>query len=241
VRVDTIIVSDLHLGSGVSRPDALRRMLRQQTFKRLILNGDIFDDMNIHRLRRRDWKLLSYIRKLARPPLAVEVVWVAGNHDLLLRPLADLIGARVCREFSWLHCGRRFLAIHGHQFDTFIRERAFITSVATFLYACAQRIDTQNYRWSRFLKRRTKMWLRNSERVAHRAMEYAQRKQADVILCGHTHHPSRIEADGVLYLNSGCWTDNYSYIAIPADSSHALLFEEVQLGAPEPEVAYALQ
>jgi UDP-2,3-diacylglucosamine pyrophosphatase LpxH len=241
VRLDTIIVSDVHLGSRVSRPDALYRMLRQHTFKRLILNGDIFDDMNIHRLRRSEWKLLSHIRKMARPQAGVEVVWVAGNHDLLLRPLADLIGARVCREYAWRHCGRSFLAIHGHQFDSFIRQRVVITSIATFLYACAQRIDTHQHRFSRFLKRRTKMWLRNSERVAERAIDYAKRKRSDVILCGHTHQPARIESEGVLYFNSGCWTDNYSYVAISVGSDCATLFEEVPVGENQAQVAYAWQ
>jgi len=47
-EVDTLIVSDVHLGSDLSRPDALLATLRQYTFQRLILLGDIFDDLNVH-------------------------------------------------------------------------------------------------------------------------------------------------------------------------------------------------
>ncbi|MFN5876361.1 MAG: hypothetical protein ACK45E_08790, partial [Ignavibacteria bacterium] len=41
--VDTLIVSDIHLGSDVSRAKPLVQLLRTHTFKRLILNGDVFD------------------------------------------------------------------------------------------------------------------------------------------------------------------------------------------------------
>jgi UDP-2,3-diacylglucosamine pyrophosphatase LpxH len=240
LSIDTIVVSDVHLGSRVSRPDALRRVLKQHSFRRLILNGDIFDDMNIHRLKRSDWRLLSTIRKLSRSGGNIEIIWVAGNHDLLLRPLADLIGARVCREYSWEHQGKRFLALHGHQFDSFIQQRALITGIATFLYSCAQRLDTSDYRWSRFLKRRTKTWLRNSHRVARRALEYAKRRHADVIICGHTHQPLRLQEDGVSYLNSGCWTDLYSYVAITDRQGDCILLHEAPaVGDQQPEMAYA--
>ena len=42
-EVDTLIVSDVHLGTDLSRPDALLAVLKSYTFRRLILLGDIFD------------------------------------------------------------------------------------------------------------------------------------------------------------------------------------------------------
>ena len=78
---DTLILSDLHLGSDMSRADEARRMLRQRRFRRLILLGDIFSDLNFGRLTKQHWRFLSYIRKLSNPKRQVEVVWVEGNHD----------------------------------------------------------------------------------------------------------------------------------------------------------------
>src|SRR5207247_1552095 len=61
---DTLILSDLHLGSDMSRADEARRMLRQRRFRRLILLGDIFSDLNFGRLTKQHWRFLSYLRKL---------------------------------------------------------------------------------------------------------------------------------------------------------------------------------
>jgi metallophosphoesterase superfamily enzyme len=45
---DTLILSDLHLGSEISRArDALR--IKQTSFQRLILLGDIFSDLKVGR------------------------------------------------------------------------------------------------------------------------------------------------------------------------------------------------
>ena len=49
---DTVILSDLHLGSEVSRAQAALRLLRGISFRRLILLGDIFCDLNFRRLKK---------------------------------------------------------------------------------------------------------------------------------------------------------------------------------------------
>ncbi len=62
---DTLILSDLHLGSEISRAEQATRMLRENRFRRLILLGDIFSDLNFGRLTKAHWKFLGYIRKLS--------------------------------------------------------------------------------------------------------------------------------------------------------------------------------
>src|SRR5215471_15449472 len=47
---DTVIISDLHLGSRLSRAADAVEMLQERTFRRLILLGDIFCDLNFARL-----------------------------------------------------------------------------------------------------------------------------------------------------------------------------------------------
>jgi len=47
---DTVIISDLHLGSEVSQAGAALAFLQSIHFKRLILLGDIFADLNFRRL-----------------------------------------------------------------------------------------------------------------------------------------------------------------------------------------------
>lgn len=69
---DTIILSDLHLGSEVSRARDALRLLERHYFERLILLGDIFCDLNFGRLKKDHWRLLSYIRKLSNPNAALK-------------------------------------------------------------------------------------------------------------------------------------------------------------------------
>ena len=52
IFADTLILSDLHLGSEVSRASDAVRMLKAASFNRLILLGDIFSDLNFRRLKK---------------------------------------------------------------------------------------------------------------------------------------------------------------------------------------------
>jgi metallophosphoesterase superfamily enzyme len=79
--LDTLIISDLHLGSELSRAGEALDLLQSLRYARLILLGDIFSDLNFRRLTGEHWKFLSCIRKLSNPKRKVEVVWVEGNHD----------------------------------------------------------------------------------------------------------------------------------------------------------------
>jgi len=65
-----VILSDLHLGSEVSRAEAALQMLKAVSFSRLILLGDIFCDLNFRRLKKEHWQFLGYIRKLSNPNAA---------------------------------------------------------------------------------------------------------------------------------------------------------------------------
>src|SRR5438132_5832782 len=118
---DTLILSDLHLGSEISRARDALRMLKQSSFRRLILLGDIFSDLNFGRLKKEHWQFLGYIRKLSNPKRKIEVIWVEGNHDRgLCEVMSHLVGVKVYQEYMWEYRGLRHLAIHGHQFDRFV-------------------------------------------------------------------------------------------------------------------------
>jgi UDP-2,3-diacylglucosamine pyrophosphatase LpxH len=216
-EIDTMIISDIHLGSEVARTQDLLSTLQKYSFKRLILNGDVFDDLNFRRLSKADWKFLSYIRKLSNPRRNCQVIWVAGNHDGIAEILSHLLGVQVLDEYEWQFNNGRYLAVHGHQFDNFITRHALLTDIASWCYLLLQRADTQQQRMSRWVKRRSKKWLKISETNARRALEYARSRDADFIFCGHTHIPGILQEGAVQYINSGCWTDRPAhYITIDA-------------------------
>src|SRR6202161_1269205 len=139
---DTLILSDLHLGSECSRAREATRLLKQSRFRRLILLGDIFADLNFARLTKDHWKFLGQIRKLSNPKRNIEVVWVEGNHDQGLTDImSHLVGVRVYQEYAWQYGGLRHLAIHGHQFDGFQVSNVRLSKMGTSLYLKLQKID----------------------------------------------------------------------------------------------------
>src|SRR5258708_37517254 len=112
--IDTVIISDLHLGSEISRGGDALKFLQSIRFKRLILLGDIFCDLNFRRLTKEQWKFLGHIRKLSNPRHEIDVVWVEGNHDHgLTEVMSHLVGVPVYQQYVWEYEGKRHLAING--------------------------------------------------------------------------------------------------------------------------------
>ena len=216
---DTVIISDLHLGSEISRARDALEFLQSVEFRRLILLGDIFADLNFSRLTKEHWKFLGYIRKLSNPKHDVEVVWVEGNHDLgLTEVMSHLVGVRVYQQYEWVYAGKRHLAIHGHQFDTFAIKNIKLSHFGQLVYLWLQKIDAKNKRFARYLDRLNTRWLRLSEQVAQGALSHAKQGKAERIFCGHTHVPLQMERDGVEYYNSGAWVDlRCTYVTVGAD------------------------
>ncbi len=225
--VDTLIVSDLHLGSAMSRSRALTEMLRQVTYRRLILNGDVFDDLNFKRLSHDDWEFLSFIRASTNERLEHELVWVIGNHDGgAPEILSHLLGIHIHEEYVWEHAGQTYLAVHGHQFDAFVSEHSRVVDVAIWAFSVWQKLDPK-HRASRLVKqasRQSKRWMRRSDKVANEASAHGKATYgASVVTCGHTHHAMDVVIAGVRYLNSGSWTDAPStYIVIEHDGTIAI-------------------
>ena len=224
--VDTIIVSDIHLGSEVSRAKPLVQLLRTHAYKRLILNGDVFDGLNFKRLSRDDWKFLSFMRKLSNPRKGVDVIWVVGNHDGGVADiLSHLLGVPVFEEYIWEMHGRKLLAIHGHQFDKWVTTHPLITAAASSFYYFFQKIDPK-HKASRFVKRTSKKFLRMSAKVADEAARHGRTAHdASVVFAGHTHHAMDIMHDGVRYVNSGSWTDKPSHFVVVTHEGDVIVME----------------
>jgi len=215
-KTHTLIASDFHLGTKVSQSDEFTKLLKDFDFKKLILLGDIFEDLNFKRLRTADWGLLSVISKLSKNR---EVIWIEGNHDKGLTDFfSSLTSIKVRKVYRWKYNNKKYLAIHGHQFDNFLVDNAFISFITNQLYNLIQIFDFKDRKISRFIKKRSKGWLRLSKKVAERAIVYARFWQVDYIFCGHTHKAMKKEKGKITYYNCGCWTDlPLTYITLDKD------------------------
>jgi UDP-2,3-diacylglucosamine pyrophosphatase LpxH len=152
-KTHTLIISDLHLGSKVSQAEKALKLLKSFSFRKLILLGDVFDDLNFENLDKECWNFLTYVGKISKEK---KVRWVLGNHDKgLANVFESLVDAKVYEEYSWRCDGKKYLAIHGHQFDRFLINNALLSYLATRFYNFIQKIDSEKKTFSHFLKRKS--------------------------------------------------------------------------------------
>jgi UDP-2,3-diacylglucosamine pyrophosphatase LpxH len=216
-RIHSLVISDVHFGSSVCKARPLHATLN--TFwitENLIINGDAFQGSDLKRVSGAQQKVLERIRKLGDPDRHLNDIWVRGNHDEdVFELFSAFFGLTVLNEYVWECGGKRYLAIHGDQWDRFISDRPGATQVAIWFGELFQRIDPHNRHIIRFLSRSLGHWRREHDRVAMGAARYGRSKGIDFVMCGHTHGAMRRQLDGIEYLNSGSWTeDPCSFITV---------------------------
>jgi len=213
-KIDTLIISDTHLGDSSTRCRALLEIIRKYEFKRLILNGDIVDGLHFQRFNSEHWDILSEFRKLSKQS---EVIWIHGNHDAAANILSRLLGVKVLNKYIWEDSGKKFLVIHGHQFDRFMHDNIIISYVAFGAYRFLKKIGKAESLVN-LIRNRSKTWKRNSLEVAKGALRLARMLNCDYVFCGHTHQIYKSEKWSIKYFNSGCWVEKPSgYITISGD------------------------
>ncbi|MCU0679246.1 MAG: UDP-2,3-diacylglucosamine diphosphatase [Planctomycetes bacterium] len=213
-KIDTMIISDIHLGDETTRCEEVIKLLRRYKFKKLILNGDILNGLRFKRLHTGHWKILSKLRKLT---IQCEVIWVHGNHDAQSEILSQLLGIKVFNKYSWEDHGKKFLAIHGHQYDHFLHKNLLFTYSANAAYRLIKTYDRSGLLIG-LIKEKSATWQRSATEVARGALRLARQTKVDYVFCGHTHKIHHTEKNGINYYNTGSWNDKPSgYITIAGD------------------------
>lgn len=235
-EVDTIVVSDLHLGSSHSLADALRAALSKFTFNRLILNGDIFDHLRVEvsELNSGQRELLAELQDMSRTH---EVVWIEGNHDNGLQDfLQNIVPATVHRQYAWEYQGKRYLALHGDQFDYFSQEHPVLYTIGTKFYAFVQWLGPWTRSFAKWIKRETKWYTNAILGSIEGARAHGRKQGVQAVFCGHTHHAYQAVGE-VSYYNSGGWTEGPCHLIAISDFGvqvHAFSEAGEHLGALSP-------
>src|SRR3954468_23345228 len=206
ILYDCIVISDLHLGSAVCQAKLLEEFLTWavEHCRELVINGDIFDDLNFKRLTKRHFACLRIIRRNSdRDDL--RVVWVRGNHDGPADIISHIVGVDILDEYVYDNGRVKLLILHGDQFDTIITDYPWLTETACAIFYFIQK--WMPHRAARWIRRITKRFQRNSQLIERRASEYARNRGYRYVTCGHTHLPLVAHHDGVTYINSGTWTE----------------------------------
>jgi UDP-2,3-diacylglucosamine pyrophosphatase LpxH len=223
LRVRTVWISDLHLGTPGCRARALLHFLRNVECHTLFLVGDIIDGWQL----RRSWywpqahndvvqKLLRKARKGTR------VIFVPGNHDEFARRYADHNFGGVDVVDEWIHVtadGRRLWITHGDLYDGVIQCAKWLAYVGDWTYEFTLRLNRHlnslrarlglpYWSLSKYLKHKVKRAVSYVGAFEAAVAREARRRGVHGVVCGHIHHAEMRDIDGLLYCNDGDWVES---------------------------------
>ncbi len=232
LRLRTVWISDLHLGTPGCQAQALLHFLRHVECDTLYLVGDIVDGWQL----RRQWfwpqahndvvqKLLRKVRKGTR------VVFVPGNHDEFARKYlgTSFGGIEVLGDvIHTLADGRRLWVTHGDHFDGVIQIAKWLAHLGDWAYTRAlqanhalnslrARLGLPYWSLSRYLKLKVKRALAYVDDFERAVAREAKARGLDGVVCGHIHHAELRDIDGTLYANDGDWVESLTALGEHAD------------------------
>jgi UDP-2,3-diacylglucosamine pyrophosphatase LpxH len=256
LRVRTVWISDLHLGTPGCQAARLLDFLRTVECETLFLVGDIIDGWQL----RRQWywpqahndvvqKLLRKARKGTR------VIFVPGNHDEFARRYVQHNFGGVDVVDDWIHetaDGRRLWVVHGDLFDGVIQcarwlahvgDRAYETTLKLnrYLNSLRARLGLPYWSLSRYLKLKVKRAVSYVGDFEAAVAREARKRGVHGVVCGHIHHAELRDIDGILYANDGDWVESLTALVEHADGRLEIIdwvrWEAANQGVP---VALAL-
>ena len=249
-RYRAIFVSDMHLGTRGCQAGLILDFLRHNDADTFFLVGDIIDGW---RMRASFYwpqshndviqKLLRKVRRGAR------MIFVPGNHDEFARQFIGLSfgGIEIRRNAKHVTAdGRRFLILHGDEFDVVVRHSKWLAWLGDWAYDLAIFVNTHYNRvrcglgfpywsFSAWAKLKVKNAVNFIGSFEDALAGEAKRRGADGVICGHIHHPVIKQIDGVTYVNTGDFVESCSLIVEHHDGRLEVLFWSKPLALPLPD------
>jgi len=223
--LDVAVISDVHLGTVGCHAKELLNYLRSIQPRILVLNGDIIDMWQFTRYYwpKAHMKVLKRLMKMVAS--GVEVYYVTGNHDDLLRKFAEqhLGNFHLVNKVVLELDEKKAWFFHGDVFDVVNVHSRWLARLGSIGYDllilinhAANFFSTKMGRGRISLSKRIKDGVKGAVKfigdfektVTKLAMEHG----FSYVACGHIHQPAVHQvANGgrpVIYLNSGDWIEN---------------------------------
>ena len=219
----TVFISDTHLGTRGCKAEMLAEFLSRTSCDTLFLIGDIVDGW---RLKRRWYWPTAHTKViheiLHKVDTGTRVVFVPGNHDEAFREYCGrfIAGIEIVREAVHETAdGKRFLVLHGDQFDGIIACAKWLAHLGDWAYTIALELNEvysaarramglPYWSLSAMLKQKVKNAVDYICRFQDAIAREARERGFDGVVCGHIHHAAIEEIGGVLYLNDGDWVES---------------------------------
>ena len=220
--VRSIFVSDVHLGCRFAGADAFLQFLRSYDAEHIYIVGDFFDGWKLRRRWYREPVYNQILRRLIQMvQFGSRIYYAPGNHDAFLRAFpCDLDGIEIADEFVHELAGRRrFLVIHGDQFDKVELCAQWLSVLGGWAYEALLHLNRglnslrrlvgwADRHYTGRLKQRVKRAINFISDFERLLIDYATQSGCDGVVCGHIHTPMVTQVDGMIYCNSGDWVEN---------------------------------
>jgi UDP-2,3-diacylglucosamine pyrophosphatase LpxH len=259
LKVRTVIISDVHLGTDDCKIREVNHFLKHTRCERLILNGDIIDGW---RLKKTGYWPKSHTRfvRLVLKKLEkrdTEVIYLRGNHDDVLAKFLPIAfeNLKIVEDFVHDTPRGKYLVLHGDVFDTITKNFVFLAYVGDWGYRALMRLNRLYNKWrawqgkeyyslSKAVKARVKKAVNHVSNFEQHIAELARSRGCIGVICGHIHTPADRMMDDVHYLNSGDWVESLTGIVEHYDGKFEIIhfghfralypLEDEALEIPEP-------
>ena len=227
--VRSIFLSDIHLGTRACQADRLLEFLKAYDADYVFLIGDILDFWAMKR-RGVYWSTAqnTVVQKiLKRARHQARVVFIPGNHDEAAREHVDTSfgNIRVVSDYEHVAAdGKRYLLLHGDEFDQVTRYHRWIAILGDHAYAMLVRLNI-GLSWLRrtlgipgywslagYAKRKVKSAVSFIFDFEAAVARHARERGVVGVICGHIHAAAIREIGGIVYLNCGDWVDSCTAI-----------------------------
>jgi UDP-2,3-diacylglucosamine pyrophosphatase LpxH len=220
----SVFISDLHLGSKHCNSDKLLSFLEELNTEKLYLVGDIVDGWRLQKKWYWPNKHHKIIKKLMKISKHTEVIYITGNHDEFLRAIPGVNVGDVTVYNRYDHIGvdgKKYLVTHGDMFDHLMRTKSgrvvmhfgdfaydWLLYINRFVNGIRKTFNMQPWSVAKYLKKKAKIAANYIGDFEVEMIEYCRKKKYDGIICGHIHHATIREIDGVVYMNDGDWCES---------------------------------
>jgi UDP-2,3-diacylglucosamine pyrophosphatase LpxH len=213
----------VHLGTRGCNAALLVDFLQSVECETLYLVGDIVDGWRL----RKGWYWPDAHNEVVRRVLKMahrgtRVVFVAGNHDEMLREFAGLTFGGVELVLEAVHVtadNRRLLVTHGDSFDSVVLYARWLAVLGDHAYtllmranlvlnAVRRRLKLPYWSLSAHLKRRVKNAVQYVSSFEEAVAREAQQRGFDGIVCGHIHCAEIRQIGSITYYNDGDWVES---------------------------------